>query len=87
MAIAVTSLKTRHYRLAQTRREPLGQGEPAEEKAGVKGVACERVPEKRHAGEVARCEASAAARIAVQEGPDAPIGDEEKLQSAILSKA
>src|ERR1700720_3164195 len=83
MAMAVTGLKTRrHYRLAQTRREPLGQGEAAEEKGGVKRVACEGVPGKRYAGEVAHCEASACARVAVEESPDAEIGDQEELQSA-----
>src|ERR1700724_1535262 len=82
MAMAVTGLKTRHYRLAQTRREPLGQGEAAEKQGDVDCVAGEGVPEKRHAGEVAHCEAPAGARIAVQEGPDAEVGDQEKLQSA-----
>src|SRR5258708_21616244 len=75
-------LKARYYRLAQARREPLGQGEAAKEQRGVKRVAGECVPEERHAGEVARCEASAGARVAVQKGPDAEIGDQEKLQSA-----
>ena len=78
----MTGLKTRHYRLAQTRRETLCEGEGAEEQGGVGSVARERVPEQRQAGEIARRQTRAGVWVAVQKGPHTEVGDQEKLQSA-----
>ena len=66
---------------AEIRRQVPGQGEAAEEQGGVDRVAGERVPEEGGADKVARREACAGVRVVVRQGPDAEVGDQEKLQS------
>jgi len=64
----------------QTWGEMLCQEKCTEEKGCVDGVTCERVPEQRRTGEIARREAGTIAWVTAEKGPDSEVGDQEELR-------
>ena len=66
-------------RLPENGNEALDESEAAEQQRGVKGVACESVPEKWQACKIASGQAGGGLWVGIQEPPGGEIGDQKEL--------